>query len=867
MTPERYHQIKKLFDAALQLGKVQRAEFLDHACAGDQELRQQVENLLASDEQEAGFLDEQPLGSVSSLIQTTTQQIVGLRVGPYQIREEIGRGGMGAVYLATRADDQFQRQVAIKIVLRSQQSADVLDRFRREQQILASLNHPNIARLIDAGVTPDGRPYLVMEYVDGQPIDDYCSAQNLDVPARLRLFLPVCAAVECAHRSQVIHRDLKPGNILVKTDGTVKLLDFGIAKILGPAPISRTATSMRLLTPAYASPEQVRGELVTPASDVYQLGVVLYQLLTGHPPFEQKKTRDFLDALMQKEPPPPSTGALREPQAIEGDIDAIVLKALSKSPANRYVSAEALASDIRRHLERRPVIARPATAAYVTSRYLERNRPLAALFALILAVAVSGGGILAYRWIAGRSASGDRGLPYLEQRQRARSLLFSTYETMPPDAAESTRRGLIHQALEALADVNPARVTEPNVAIDLAVVYHRLGQLQGDPLFSVVPESEEALGHYRRAAALRETFERRQSDPSNQIALSAIYTSIGDLEFAQDRTADALEAYLKAAKYDPGPAVAVPLTAALLANGQNTRAADTAIAALGRPTPGDASNKALVTHLQIALAQALDRSGNISQAQSYLRLARDTVAQLTRQPGQLAPAASLHEHLANTLLRRNALGPSLAEFQQSLGLYEILGAHRANRAAALRELARFRLRMAASLSTSLTDEAREAYQHALTLFGQSLSSDPSSNLTRRDLAVAESRTGDFEAAHRAFPSALQHYRRAVELATEWDAKDPGNDSARLVLGGCLSKLAAQQTNAGDAKAALASITKAVRVLEPLALAKPDDLNYRLALATAWLETARAQAQLHLCQSASASFAKAAVLSPLPVPCN
>jgi serine/threonine protein kinase len=313
VTPERWQQIRGVFDQAAVLAVKDRAAFLDKACALDLDLRQEVESLLLSDDKAGtGFLNTPAIDLTRLSEHRSAQSRVGRRIGAYNIVEEIGHGGMGEVYRAGRADGQYEQQVAIKLVRGGYDTAAVLDRFRHERQILASLDHPNIARLLDGGTTDEGVPYLVMELIQGTPIDQYCDANQLNVSERLRLFLQVCSAVQYAHQRLVIHRDIKPGNILVTKEAVPKLLDFGIAKILDPTGGAET-TVAGPMTPEYASPEQVRGEPITTATDVYSLGVVLYQLLTGRSPYPKNThiPHEFARAICEWEPERPSTVILK----------------------------------------------------------------------------------------------------------------------------------------------------------------------------------------------------------------------------------------------------------------------------------------------------------------------------------------------------------------------------------------------------------------------------------------------------------------------------------------------------------------------------------------------------------------------------
>jgi serine/threonine protein kinase len=351
MTPaaERYARAQELFDAAVDLTPAERDALLDERCNSDAELRREVESLLEADAQ-ADSLDEQPFAIPAAVFaDAPEEQIAGRYFGPYEVVREIGRGGLGSVYLAVRSDGEYRKEVALKLIRRGLDTDDILRRFRAERQILAQLDHPTIARLIDGGTTDDGLPYLVMEYVKGEPLTAYCDSRRLSTRDRLDLFRKVCGAVTYAHQNLVIHRDLKPSNILVGADGEPKLLDFGIAKLLttDDALLTQTAPELRALTPDYASPEQIKGERMTTASDVYSLGVLLYELLTGTKPYQLKSrtTEEISRAITDQEPERPSTAiargdrsafGIRRSEFPQGDLDNIVLMAMRKEPQRRY---------------------------------------------------------------------------------------------------------------------------------------------------------------------------------------------------------------------------------------------------------------------------------------------------------------------------------------------------------------------------------------------------------------------------------------------------------------------------------------------------------------------------------------------------
>jgi len=423
VTPDRWQEVKAVLENALERTETERTAFLDAACEGDDEMRREVESLLASDAEIGDFI-ETPIFRIHR--EEPEPLAEGQRLGSYRIVREIGRGGMGSVYLAERADEEFEQRVALKVVRRGMDTEEIVRRFRSERQILAHLDHPNIAKLFDGGTTEDGRPFFVMEHVEGLPIDQYCDDRKLPTRERLELFRSVCSAVHFAHQNLVVHRDLKPHNILVTPDGIPKLLDFGIAKLLDPSQeiLALTRADLRPMTPEYASPEQVRGEAITTASDVYALGVLLYVLLTGHSPY-RPATRDaqsLAKAICETNPLRPSSAVGRvgevkrsdgtkselTPESVSrvrdgeerllrrrlaGDLDNIVLRAMQKDPARRYSSVDQLSNDISRHLQGLPVIARKDTLGYRTAKFVGRHKlgvtVAAAVLLLILSFSIT----------------------------------------------------------------------------------------------------------------------------------------------------------------------------------------------------------------------------------------------------------------------------------------------------------------------------------------------------------------------------------------------------------------------------------------------------------------------------------------------
>ncbi len=463
MSDARWQAIEALFHEVVALPESDRAAWLAAHC-DDSAVRAEVARLVAADAQLAAapVIHDAVQAAARQVALAETDGASGRRIGPWRLVREIGRGGMGVVWLAERADGAYDAQVAIKQLRGALVSEELMRRFVTERQILAGLSHPHIARLVDGGAAPDGTPYLAMEYVPGTTITAWAATRSLDLAARLRLFLSVCDAVAYAHRALVVHRDLKPSNILVTPEGVPKLVDFGIAKLLHATGADETADS-RPMTPAYASPEQVRGERITVATDVFSLGVVLYELLTGHQPFRDADddAASSQRRILETEPPPLSQagraaeappGARVPPHLLAGDLDTIVRTALRKDPAERYASVDRLADDVRRHLEGRPVLARPSTAGYVLRKFLARHR--AAALATTAGVVLLAGVTAYYTWSLARARD-------VAERERATAEQTAAFlTTMFRSADPTAARGATLTVREALDVARTRMATE-----------------------------------------------------------------------------------------------------------------------------------------------------------------------------------------------------------------------------------------------------------------------------------------------------------------------------------------------------------------------------------------------------------------------
>ena len=552
MTPERWLHVKDLFNRALERDPAERAAYMAAEAREDRELLAEVQSLLSAHET-AGESLERPAMDLKAQfpVDESTAPGIGRYVGPYRLLREVGWGGMGAVYEALREDEEFRKRAALKIVRREMASQAIFVRFRLERQILAGLDHPHIAALFDGGVTGDGRPWFAMEFVEGQPIDEYCRAQQLGVRERVSLFLEVCEGVEYAHRSLVVHRDLKPGNILVTADGRPKLLDFGIAKLVGEENAAAGSRLTRagdlLLTPDYASPEQVRGGQITTATDVYSLGVILYELLAGTRPYqlEGRPLHDIVRTITDHEPPRPSDAIERTEgsasaegagarlrRQLTGDLDSIVLMAIRKEPDQRYSSVGQLREDLQRYLDGHPVLARQGSTAYRLRKFVVRHA--AAVSGVGLLILVLAGGVVstllqARRAEAERARAEER---FNDVRGLASSVLFEMHDSIADlPGATAARSRLIERGLEYLNRLSRDGRDDPSIQREVAAGYIRLGLVQGTPTSANLGDIDGARSSYALALATAEHLLARDAEDIEARRLEALaHEKLSDLD-------------------------------------------------------------------------------------------------------------------------------------------------------------------------------------------------------------------------------------------------------------------------------------------------------------------------------------------------
>jgi serine/threonine-protein kinase len=686
MDAARWSRINNLFHAACERSPAERDAYLEEACQGDNALRDEVQALLQGIDPSQRFLEVVVSDAVTGLKESSVQ---GRRVGPYRIIREVGAGGMGAVYLADRVDGQFEQEVALKLIKQGMDSEQFLRRFRAERQILARLQHPHIARLLDGGLDSAGRPFFAMEYVAGQPIDRYCDERGLGVDERLRLFLDACGAVMYAHGSLVIHRDLKPAHIQVTDDGQVRLLDFGIAKVLGEdgAMPDVTTAGIRALTPAYASPEHVRGEAVGTSTDVYSLGVILYELVTGALPYDirSRSATEVERIICTTTPEKPSARVLRVWGASEeatatftrahgelarvrrrlrGDLDVICLKALQKEPDRRYPSAEALIEDIRRNLEGRPVIARPDTISYRVGKFVRRHRIGVAAAAATVALIASLVGFYTLRL----SQERDRAQQEAAKAEQVASFLRGLFEVSDPSQSKGetvTARELLDQGAirieQELAGQPAVRAEMMRVIGD---VYHSLGLYAG-----AKPLLERSLEEFRSLYG-----DVHDEVAESETALAVLFQDMGDVKAAEPlyRRALATRQQIFGPRHEKVSQSLAHLAFLLETNGDYTGAEQMARQVLEMDRSLFPPEHPRIAKSMAELAGMLRRQDRHEEAEPLLRQA--LALQRAHYGGKDLTVASTIRNLASLLRDRNAFDEAEALYQESLSIRrEILG--------------------------------------------------------------------------------------------------------------------------------------------------------------------------------------------------
>src|SRR5579872_1578437 len=782
MIREHWGSVKEKLQAALDLEPEKRRAYLDQAAGSDPELRRELESLLVAHEKAGTDFLNSPTAPVTAIAASTERSeiFIGRRIGPFQIINQIGAGGMGEVYRAFRVDE-YEKEVAIKVVRAGQESGFSLSRFKNERQILARLDHPNIARLLDGGTTDDGLPYFVMDFIEGRPIDEYCVSHKLPTEDRLRLFSQVCSAVQYAHQRLIIHRDIKPGNILVTSDGTPKLLDFGIAKILdAEAPAGQyepTLTIFRALTPGYASPEQVKGETITTATDVYSLGVVLYELLTGRHPYRKPNStaQEMSRAVCEVEPEKPSTAVKRrnpdeiaEPRSLalsdgrdnsteklskrlRGDIDNIVLMALRKEPQRRYASVEQFSEDIRRHLENLPVLARKDTVSYRTSKFINRHKA-GVVTAILLALTLLGA-LAITLWearVARQQAAVARAQEsraerrFNDVRKLANSLIFEVHDSIRnlPGATQA-RKLVVGRALEYLDSLSREASGDPSLQSELATAYDSVGDVLGST-------DNPNLGDFKSAAA----------------------------------------SYAKAL---------------------------TIWEALAAANPRDVNVQLGLGSEYFRITQVLENIGDFAKARSTMQRAQPLVQRMMAEqndPRLQFQLAGLYYYTAGALEKTGDFSGALQNYRQAAAVLEPIAAQPGSNLFVRAYLPVNYDGMARMLAeTGQADEAVTTASNALHMLKTLSEANPTNATFREYVADAYGTSGDILRKKGDYQAALAMYRRDEQTCKQLKSADANNQQSIINLGFSEANIGETLLRQGKVSEGLRSIHEAIAVFQ------------------------------------------------------
>ena len=869
MRSDDWSRIKVILNDVLALDTSERAGFLDRQKL-DPRTRAEVESLLAFETEAEDAMKLSAVAFVKDFFDNgdTPPPLVGRQIGNYRILREIGYGGMGVVYLAERADGKFDQKVALKLLKRELNTAALRRRFEHEREILASLEHPNIARLLDAGTTDDEVPYIAMEYVEGLPIDIYCERRDLDLGQRLDLFRKVCSTVNFAHRNLVVHRDLKPSNILVNDDGVPKLLDFGISKVLTEANNiidAATVTNLGVMTPSYASPEQLQGKSVTTASDIYSLGVILYELLSGHRPFEAQEAdlKEIFRAVLERDPRPPSelvntiskefrertnakteiqTGTKKDEEdarstdadalrftgsnssgisanTLRGDLDNIVLKALRKEPDRRYSSAENLAEDIHRHQRGLPVTARPNTFTYRVEKFVMRNKAGVIGAGLVFIAIIAG--VIATVW-QGRVAQAERAKAeqrFNDVRKLANSYLFDVYpEIENLEGSLKAREKILTNALEYLDRLSSEAAGDHELQSELATAYEKVGDVQGALTNSSLGNIKAGLESYRKAQKLRE--EALAAEPANVEAKEKLannyYTTARTL-WNNSETAEAEAEFEKALKLRRELTTADPASTEF-----RDRLAVVLIDYAAIPAFNAQAEKAV--QLTNEAAQII---GRLRREQPENSNFKKTLARLRRLESK--PKATVGDY-----------DGALRGLNEALELSKQLATEFPND---------FRIQRSVWLTNSMTCElfidkqsGREAVETCVPTIefpSAALKKEPENGVVAFDLAISHFNTSRAYRLADNFPKTIEHGERAKAAMTALSKKDPENMEYQRNLAVYETEIARAHLKLSQFAQASSVLQRVIEVLTPIAAADHETTTYRYDLAMAYRLLAQA----------------------------
>jgi non-specific serine/threonine protein kinase/serine/threonine-protein kinase len=847
-----FQKIKDIFGAVCDAPFEERAELLAELCGADLFLLEEVKSLLAAHD-EAENIIEKNVFTFDSF--TNSNNYDGKQFGNYKILREIGRGGMGAVFLAERNDGEFNQQVALKIVRQTILDNETERHFRREREILASLNHPNIAHLLDGGVSASGEMFLAMEYVEGETLLEYAEEQKLSVEEKLGLFLKICAAVSYAHRNLTIHRDLKPSNILVNRGGEPKLLDFGLAKILDENLIDpqQTATVFRAFTPAYASPEQILGKKVTTASDVYSLGVVFYELLAGDKPFhfEGKSLEEIINTIANDEPLMPSTiqsskfkiqdSKQKNPQSqipnpkLKGDLDNIALKAIQKEPERRYNSVAEFAGDIERHLNGLPILARPNTFSYLAAKFFRRNK-IAITAAAIVILSITTGLVFTL-WQANETRKErDRAEKrFNEVRKLSNSILSDiTPKIERLQGSTEARQMLVKNALEYLDSLAVESQKDADLQSELALAYEKIGDLQGNPQKPNLNDYYGAIESYRKALAIRQnlppTLENQRLSAQNYRQLSNSEFTVYSINDSLESSAQALKIYQDLlAENSQSFNLQIEYIDAEIENAaiySSNNQYETAIPLfqkslenLAKLDQNNQETQRLTARTLGSLANAHSWNDQQTEAEAEIEKARSMIDELGKKypndPIVQTTAFQIYGYAAGI----NESIKNDVSLKYALEYLRIAASAVGNDSADLKaksNLARAYSRVGISyVNVKQIPKAIENLQKAEKIITQLVEQDPKNLLFKRDLGKLYVRFGDSQMLEKNYSEAAASYQKSAELFENIALTDDKNTLARRDLAQSLKSVGETFLKLGENEKAKQNYEKASDILKDL----------------------------------------------------
>ena len=828
MNSADFQKVKDIFAETVEKPLEVRADFLRERCGADENLRREIESLLAAHEEPENLIEKNALSFNTNGENGFVKDYAGRQFGNYKILREIGAGGMGAVFLAERSDGEFSRRVALKIVRQTILDRETERHFRREREILAALNHPNIAQLYDGGVSERGEVFLAMEYVEGKSLLEYADEKSLSVEEKLKLFLKVCAAVSYAHRNLTVHRDIKPSNILVTSEGEPKLLDFGLAKNSGfgisdfgleksqqggaksqianrKSQIAPSQTVFRAFTPAYASPEQITGKTITTASDVYSLGVVFYELLSGDKPFhfEGKSLEEIIKTITDSEPLAPSAASNFKSRITDSksqktdrksqianrklnkDLDNIALKALRKNPEQRYKSVEEFAGDIERHLSGLPISARPATVSYRAAKFFGRNRIAVSATAIVIFALAAG--LAVALWQAGE-AGRERDLAerrFADVRKLSNSLLSEiTPKIENLQGSTEAREAVVKNALEYLDRLAGEAQNDAGLQSELAAAYEKIGDLQGNPNKPNLSDFSGAIASYQKANEIRRHLPASDENSSllakNYLQLSAVRYVQGDFQGAIRDSDESLKIYENLTARINSPEIKDDYLEARIDNAQiyaDNNQYKTAIplfekilAAIEKSERKE--TRRLTVKAETYYANALSWDGRQTEAEGVLK---NTVIEAEKLSADFPNDGAVRKQLWRTF----AIGAVLYENVNNKAAYEF------------------------AKKSVKTVEAEVA-------------ADGADRQARQNLAKSYSRLGNIAVLLSKLPEALENLRKSERISFELIEKEPKNITYLKDFGRLYIRFGDLQRKLNDLPKALADYEKSVSYFEKVA---------------------------------------------------